>query len=170
MLSKVSDLRGIYRSIMQAVNQAVDGDTIQILSGTYEENLVLETSVCLKPVPGEEVTIRGDNLAAISSSAMSAKIENITIEHSGGDSTLRGHDGVRCIEVHEGDFELVNCTVSSSVGSGIMLLDQCYVNVRKSRINDNGRCGIISFDESRVNCEDSMIKVRVCVCLYVVCA
>ena len=159
MLSKVTHLRGIYRSIMQAIKQAVDGDTIQVLSGTYEENLVIETNVYIKPVSGEEVTIRGDNLATINSSAMTAKFENISIEHTGGDSSLKGKQGVRCIEVHEGDLELNNCLVTCHVGSGVLLLDQAYLRVKKSRINENGRCGIISFDESRLDCDDSQFKV-----------
>lgn len=159
MLSRVTDLRGIYRSIGQAIKQAVDGDTIQVLSGIYEENLVIETSVYIKPLAGEEVTIRSDTLATINSSAMSTKLENMTLEQTGGDSSLRGQQGVRCIEVHGGDLELVNCEVTSSVGSGIMVFQQSYINVRKSRVNDSGRCGVISFEESQVDCEDSVFKV-----------
>jgi len=143
---------------MQAIKQAVDGDTIQVLSGLYEENVVIETSVYIKPVPGEEVTIRSENLATIDCSAMTAKIEGITLEHTGGDSSLKGRQGIRCIEVHEGDFELNNCDITCNVGSGVMLLNQAYLKVKKSRINDNGRCGIISFDESRLDCEDSQFK------------
>jgi len=44
-------------------------------------------------VPGEEVTIRGENRATVSSSALSAKIEGITLQHVGGDASLRGKFG-----------------------------------------------------------------------------
>ena len=111
------------------------------------------------------MTIRGEGLATVQSSAMSAKIENITLEHNGGDPSLRGQQGARCVEVHEGDFELLNCDVSCAVGSGIMMLDQSYIRVRKSRVNDNGRCGMICFDEARVNCEDSQFKVGLEKCI-----
>jgi|NorSeaMetagenome_1021524.scaffolds.fasta_scaffold92331_2 hypothetical protein len=152
---------------MQAIKQAVDGDTIQVLSGIYEENIVIETSVYIKPVPGEEVTIRSENLATINCSAMTAKIEDITLEHAGGNASLKGQQGVRCVEVHEGDLELNNCDVTCNVGSGVMLLEQAYLKVKKSRINDNGRCGIISFDESRLDCEDSQFKVRILIPMHV---
>ena len=132
-------------------------DFAEFCSNDFLENL--QTSVYIKPVPGEEVTIRGAALATVNSSAMSAKIENITLEHNGGDPSLRGQHGVRCVEVHEGDFELINCDVSCAVGSGIMMLDQGYLHVRKSRVNDNGRCGMICFDEARVNCEDTQFRV-----------
>lgn len=158
VLTKIHEVRGIYRSIMQAVNMAVDGDTIQIVSGTYEENVVIDRNVFVKAVAGEEVIVRGQNLATIHFTGMSGKIQDLTLEHDGGDPTLRGQSGVRCIEVHQGDFEMVNCTVSSKIGSGIMLLDGCYVAARKSRIIDNGRCGIIAFEESRLFCEDCLVN------------
>ena len=166
VLSKATDVRGIYRSIQQALNHAVDGDTIQVLSGVYEENLVIETSVFIKPCPGEEVTLRGQVGPTVKSTAKSFKLEGVTIEHTGGDSTLRGRDGVRCIEVQYGDLELVNSDISSSIGSGIILLNHGSLKVKKSRLTDCGRCGILCFDESRIHCEDSIIKVSDRVFVY----
>ena len=158
MLSKLIDVRGIYRSIQQAVTHAVDGDTIQVTAGMYEESLNIGTNVFIKCVAGEDVTIRGRGLSTIKCSAATMKIEGLTIEHAGGDSSLRGRDGARCIEVHGGDVEIVKCEVTSSIGSGVMLLDGGSARLRRTNVCDNGRCGVICFDEAHVHCEDCVVK------------
>ena len=158
VLSKLIDVRGIYRSIQQAVTHAVDGDTIQVTAGMYEESLNIGTNVFIKCVAGEDVTIRGRGLSTIKCSAATMKIEGLTIEHAGGDSSLRGRDGARCIEVHGGDVEIVKCEVTSSIGSGVMLLDGGSARLRRTNVCDNGRCGVICFDEAHVHCEDCVVK------------
>ena len=83
-----AEYRGVFRSIAQALTKAQPGDTVHVSGGVYDESLAIAISVLIRALPGEEVVLRsaaaGDT-SLVSSEAPFARLERISLEHSGGD-------------------------------------------------------------------------------------
>ena len=77
---------GQYQSIQAAIDVARSGDTIEVQTGTYVENLVLNKQITLAGL-GKPV-LRGEGFGSvITTTADRCVIKGFVIEHSGGDLT-----------------------------------------------------------------------------------
>lgn len=73
-----------YKTIQEAVVAASNGDTIYIKPGTYREGLILNKSLSLKPLPGEQgpIILRGDGIeTGITISSDRCSLEGLTLEN-----------------------------------------------------------------------------------------
>jgi parallel beta-helix repeat protein len=76
-----------YRTIQEAVVAANDGDTIYIKPGTYTEEILLNKSLSLMPLTGENgpIVIRGDGKeTGITISADGCSLESLTLQNFTG--------------------------------------------------------------------------------------
>ena len=69
-----------YFDIQNAINNALPGDTIQLTSGNYIENIIINKRITLMPVPGAIVTIQ----------ALDPSKPVITLNSGGNGTTIRG--------------------------------------------------------------------------------
>jgi nitrous oxidase accessory protein len=75
-----------YESIQAAIDIAHVGDTIEVQTGTYTGNLILNKQIILRGVG--KPRLRGDGIgSAITTTADGCVIKGFVIEHSGGDLT-----------------------------------------------------------------------------------
>lgn len=103
---------------------------------------------------GAESTVKvmHDGGSTIVSTAMGARIRGLQFVHTGGDTTGRGRQGPRCLEICDGMLTVENCTFSSSTGSAVMCVGPGSAVLRKSRLMTSGRCGLICVHEGKAEC------------------
>jgi parallel beta-helix repeat protein len=70
-------LNGAYTSIQDAINATSDGDTVFVYSGTYYENLIVNTSINLIGEDRERTIINGSNIGDI----IGIRINNVSIDN-----------------------------------------------------------------------------------------
>jgi len=69
---------GSYQTIQSAINAAAEGDTVNVCSGTWSENIVIPYSISLESMAGRDVTtIDGGGLGSV-------------VAVNGGDVTIKG--------------------------------------------------------------------------------
>jgi parallel beta-helix repeat protein len=108
---------GVYTSIQEAINNANNGDTVFVYSGTYYENLVVEKTINLTGEDMNTTIIDGGgdgNVVHINASLV--KLSNFTIINSGSGGREAG------IKVTSGQNTIYNNTITNNY-SGIYLKD-----------------------------------------------
>ncbi|MDF2958058.1 MAG: Nitrous oxide reductase accessory protein NosD [Candidatus Alkanophagales archaeon MCA70_species_1] len=123
-----------YTSIQDAINDATEGDIIQVYSGTYEENVVVNKTLNLTGIgmpvidgmnKGNTIKIEADNCT----------ISGFKIINSAGDWNLAG------IHIASSNNLIFNNTISSNKGHGIGIYsgnNEIYSNT----IYSNGWAGV----------------------------
>ena len=150
---------GNYRSIQDAINDSVSGNTIIVYEDIYYENLVLNKSVILIGVDKYNTSINGNGIGdVVVVSADNACISNFTIKNSGSSNAGIVIQANNCfIEeniivnngwcgIKTGDV-CKNCTISKNIiknnGYGIFFKDITFkINIYENIISDNTWDGI----------------------------
>jgi len=143
---------GIFTTIGVALQAAADDDVIDVAAGIYEEGVELRKAVTLRARGDGAVTVINTGNATLASTAVGARVVNIQFEHRGGDASSRGRAGPRCLEVLSGELTVEGCGFKSEVGSAVMSADGGSVILRRCRLHDCGRCGIICVLGGRAEC------------------
>lgn len=153
-----------YSTIREAINAAINGDTIFVYneSSPYNENVIIEKSITLVGEDPATTIIDGDVVGdVISVHADNATIQGFTIESSRGRSFVGG--AVDNISLH-------NTMIVTEV-SGLFLSDSINITVKENIIsrNYNGifmqncrktsvMCNSLSFNDNCIVVEDSDIS------------
>ena len=132
-----------YEHIYQATDKANDGDTIDVASGTYEENITIPTGVTLNGAGQDKVTIKADSKSkAVVTMKHKSKLWNVTVKN--------GQIGVLVKE--DASVEIIGCRIINNSREGVAALkgpkcDKGLMSIVDSEIRDNGWSGVYS--ESR---------------------
>ena len=154
-----------YATINKALQDASDQTIIRVMSGNYQESLVLDKDVSIIGVgKRENIVISGRWRNTIFSSAKHARLQNLTlrqidnenacIEISDGELTIERCDisgGKNCIAIY-GDQTmpiLVNNLIHDSLGNGLSVTSNAMPIVCDNHIYNNKKDGINIYNHSK---------------------
>ncbi len=123
-----------YTSIQDAINNATEGDIIQVYSGTYEENVVVNKTLNLTGI-GMPVIDGMNNGNTVKIEANNCTIKNFKIINSAGDWNLAG------IHIASSNNIISNNTLSSNNGHGIGIYSGNN-EVHSNTLSSNGWAGV----------------------------
>ena len=131
-----------YKTIHEGITAAIAGDTVSVLSGTYNENLVITKDLTLVGENKDTTFIDGGgnghvvNAHGTSDSEIHVHISKLTLRNAGGS----GFDGITFSYVTTS--EIADNKMSNNKGEGISL-DHCNaITVRNNLITNNDAAGI----------------------------
>ena len=129
------DQGGRFNTIAEAISNAYDGDTIEIIDGgTYQENVGIFKSITLRAQRGKtpKIDVRGVNQIALYLNGKNVRIESLTI--------LGGSYG---IAVLGGSATVVNTIVARSSTTGIIVQGEgVTANIVHCTIANSGASGL----------------------------
>ena len=76
----------------------------------------------IRSEPDASVILSGTSgRVLVACGAEGVTLEGMQLSQTGGDTSLRGRESVRAVEVFNGALTMVNCTVWSECGIGVMV-------------------------------------------------
>ncbi|RLE32527.1 PPXXXP-CTERM sorting domain-containing NosD-like protein, partial [Candidatus Acetothermia bacterium] len=85
---------GAYTSIQAAIGDAVDGDTIHVAAGTYNEDVRIDKSLTLVSVDGKDTTIiNGQNTGGGGALTVAGGLSGVVIGGTGTGFTINAAGG-----------------------------------------------------------------------------
>jgi len=155
-----------YSRIQDAINASTDGDTIEVYSGTYRENIFVDRKLTIRGIGtpvinadrrGDGITISADGVALEGLSVINARggflgYSGIMVYSSS--NIIRNNSITLCdkgIELYEADSNLIEANIiEDNDDNGIYLLSGCDENtIRGNRISRNGGDGIHVYESNR---------------------
>jgi parallel beta-helix repeat protein len=138
------------QSLQEAINSAVEGDTILIQNGVHVEGkypVFVNKSVTLMGQDVEQTIVDGNSsmTGIFIVSVDDVRIINLTVQNT---TSNYGISGIHVAHVR--NVEISGCTVAYC-GSGIQLTDSTDGNITKNRIADNLGNGIYLHSSSSYN-------------------
>ncbi|MGW6449969.1 right-handed parallel beta-helix repeat-containing protein [Lentzea sp. NPDC055074] len=136
LLVVAADRPGAYPTIGAALREAADGATISVLSGRYEENLVVSRMVTITAEDGPgtvEVVARTGSVAVVAAPA--AQLSGLVLV---GDDA-----GLAALDVRQGEVALDDCRVSTAAWAAVLARGEGCVVLRGCRITSTGGAGVV---------------------------
>lgn len=130
-----------YTTIQAAIDAAVEGDVVEVGSGTYRENVIVDKRVTIRGVnTGEGVPVvdAQGNGSAVLLKASGVFLEGLTITNAGPYPSAG-------IEVVSRDSVVAGCAVMNSNWAGIYLKGSANTTISRCISSNNGNDGILVF-------------------------
>lgn len=149
--SATINVPGDFRTIQDAINAAIDGDTIQVASGTYKETLeIIDKDLTLKGEGKDNTIIDGINL-----------MEQSTVFVDGGNINISGFtikNGVSGLNIFNSKASVVtNNVIKNNLGDGLDLQETSSIKVIDNVIEKNSGDGIFVIEAKDVEISDNQI-------------
>jgi parallel beta-helix repeat protein len=142
---------GDHMTISEAIAAARPGTQIAIRPGLYEESLVVEKPLeLLGQGPVEEIIVRARDGDAILFRANIGRVANLTLQHAGGGQFY-------AIDIAQGRLELEGCDITCNGLAVVGVHDGADPRVRRCRIGNGPRSGILVYDGGLGTFEDNEI-------------
>ncbi|MCC5855059.1 MAG: right-handed parallel beta-helix repeat-containing protein [Idiomarina sp.] len=140
----VASSGGHFERIQDAIDAVVDGATIYIEPGTYNEALVVNKQISIIGLgePGN-VRVRSRDQYALHATSNELRVENISFQQESS------NESVFAILIDQGDATFENIEVVSRSGAGIAVRDGANPTVRNSRIHSGAQAGIFVHEGGR---------------------
>jgi parallel beta-helix repeat protein len=140
-----------YQFIQYGIDNASDGDTVYVYSGTYYENILVYKSITLLGEDRNNAVIDGQGIRhVVQIDKKSVLLSNFTIENSGNESwgidVHVRHNSTNSIK----DVHITNCIVTDCVG-GILLKDIATISVNNCVIYNNTGLSIYVLDSANIS-------------------
>ncbi|GGU76736.1 right-handed parallel beta-helix repeat-containing protein [Lentzea flava] len=135
LLVVAADRPGSYPTISAALREARDGATISVLSGRYEENLVVDRMVTITAEDGPgtvEVVARTGSVAVVAAEA--AQFSGLVLRSADAEQPA--------LDIRAGEVALDDCQVSATSWAVLARGRGCVV-LRGCRVTSTGGAGIV---------------------------
>ena len=138
-----------YPTIQQAIDNASNGDIIQVSSGIYYENLVVYKSVSLQGENQENTFIDGMNKGdVINITANGVKISGFTLYNSSGGKQNDLYFSYAGIKIDSNSNEIYGNNITKNNGVGIYLKSSSQNAIHDNIIVNNTSDGICIYPSS----------------------
>jgi len=148
-----------FQHIQDGINATSPGDTVFVFNGTYDENIIVNTTITLLGEDKKNTVIKGvTNIHVVDISALGVTIRNFTIRRSGIDDFLAGiyvrsdyitimeniiTDNTIGIMLHNSnDTTIFHNAITHNQDYGIHTYNSFYLNISRNTITSNGEDGI----------------------------
>ncbi len=124
-----------YTIIQEALDNATDGDTIYVRTGTYRERLIINKPITLVGEEGNTTILdahRSGNVLNLTSGHIT--IKNLTITNA----TMHGIYAEQC-----SNLTIDSCRIINNTGCGVLLNASAYATIKHSDIQGNGGYGVL---------------------------
>lgn len=166
----VVDGEGGYANIQDAVTVAVDGSTITLCSGTWEEAVTVDKAVTIEGAGVDSTTIVAPtNMAPFTITASDVTIRWLALESTRSGVVVEESSGVTLSELaflavdnygvsasDATDLTIENCTFSGTGYGGVQVAGG-GATIRDSTFDDNTSFGIHGTDGAELTIEDNVI-------------
>ena len=124
-----------YQHIQDGIDNASDGDTVLVYSGTYYENVVVDKAVTLISENRDTTIIDGERIGdVINITAYCVTIMGFTVRNGGENWYWYGGAGIKVY--HADHIEISNCNASSNT-NGIFLYSSSNNAITNNTANNN---------------------------------
>jgi hypothetical protein len=145
--------KGNYPTIMEAINKARAGSTVQVNVGTYHEHVQLRPGITLQGNHAATTVIDGDGKGWVVRMADSSKLMGFTIQGSGSESGV--NDAGVLVEDCK-DCAVTQNRITKNGHYGI-ILRRCTAYILGNVIQDNGVLGIYADEQSNFSIQHNII-------------
>jgi hypothetical protein len=130
-----------YQTIQDAIDAADNGDTVEVVAGTYEEALIIDKPIILKGAGSGETVIDADNVTLTNNAVVIINASNVTME---GLSVVNGDWGIAVRSKTVSNLEFNDVAVENSEASGFVFENSNISDVTFTdcRADNNGNRGI----------------------------
>ena len=169
-ITVAKDGAGDHETIQEAIDAAVDDDIIEIGSGIYRENPVIDKGVELKGIGIDDCVIDGSgNEDVVTVNADNVRISRLTVQNSSDDGVgimvnwlgailkdLKVTNNEIGIQIEGTNAKLDTVNSSDNSKTGVNILDQRGGTIENSTFNNNRYYGIAMANVSYYNIEGVM--------------
>jgi parallel beta-helix repeat protein len=146
------DGRGDFTTVKAAISAAEAGDRILVRPGLYEEALVVAKPLeIVGDGPVAAIEIRARDTHVLLFQAPTGLVSDLTLRQTGG---------VDChgVEVRQGQLKLDDCDISSESAACVAIRDGADPLLRRNKIHDGKRSGVLIRDGGLGTLEDNDIS------------
>jgi hypothetical protein len=157
-------------TIQKALDEASEGDTVYVLTGTYKESVVMKDYVALIGQNVENTIIRGNGRKPVVEGANHTVIRNFTVEHGSAGIICKNTNPVIEHDIVRGNRTGIHCLISlpdirntivyGNEWTGIyceLITSAQRTSIDHDFIADNGYCGIMLANKSEVLIQNTIL-------------
>jgi parallel beta-helix repeat protein len=146
---------GNYTTIQEAVDAAIEGDTVLVYSGTYDENVIIDKSIKLLGYNKKDTIIDSHGSDAISITANNVKIQGFTVKNAATGiviyssidneisyNIIKENDHYGIYVESSSSITISGNTISYNSLGGLYFLNLFECNIRRNKIRHNENYGI----------------------------
>ena len=147
----VDALRGEYSNLTEALKHSKPGDRILVRPGIYRERIVIDNPVEIIG-DGElgDVVIEATGQSTVLFQATMARIANLSLRQTGEGDWF-------CIDISQGRLDLEGCDLTSQGIACVAIRDGADPRLRRNRIHDGKRVGVMVYRNGQGTLEDNEI-------------
>ncbi len=142
---------GDFASVVEAVQQAPPGSEIIVKPGVYVGAIVIEKPLHLRGEGDHEAVIESKGDPALSFGASMGVVTNLVLRQV-------AEGAAPTVEVRGRRFELEDCIIESSGGSGVKVVGAADPSVRRNVIRGGGENGIEVLDHAQGRYEENDVS------------
>lgn len=143
--------QGDFVTISEAIAAAGSGDRVIIRHGCYTEGLVVNKSLEIVGEGGPgDVVVEAEGCNTIIFKTNMGIMRNLTVSQSGGGNWY-------AVNIIQGQLVLEDCDITSQSLACIAIHNEANPTIRRNRIHDGKRSGIIMYDNALGTIEDNDI-------------
>jgi parallel beta-helix repeat protein len=142
---------GDFTTLKAAIRAAEPGDRISVRPGRYEERLVVEEPLeIFGDGPLSNIEIRAHGTHVLVFEARQGRVSNLTLRQVGGNDC-------HGVEIRRGQLQLDGCDINSQSAACVAILDGAESLLRKNKIHDGKKSGVLIRDGGQGTLEDNDI-------------
>lgn len=148
--------RADFTRITDAVARAPGGTRLIISAGHYRENVVIDKPLeLIGSGPIEDIVIESDSGEPLTFDTNIGLVRNLTIRQTRIEKESEDRDVA--VWIKQGRLELEDCDISSTDGACVFVSNDADPRVRRNKIHNGKKSGILISDRARGTYEDNEV-------------